>query len=304
MQIRGLPGRLLAAALFFTLFAGAFAAPPEDARRVALRASYGTYAGQPRGADGRVDAERLVAELVALRVNTYHWLIWTAATDWDDLRRFLPLARAQGIRVWACVVPPSESPPKSKHYSEPFKLDYECWAIEFARLGAAESNLVAWSIDDFSHNLRVFTPERLGRMLDAARALNPRLAFVPCIYFPTAAKPEVAKEYRGLLDGILFPYRHESQGANLTDATLVAEEVGRIKSAWGTDFPVIVDVYSTAHSRLGASTADYVRQVMTAGRQSADGVHVYTHPRPEAQKHDVVKQLFHSWAAGDSSRLP
>lgn len=280
------------------------AAPAAVDRTASLRGSFGTYASQPRGKDRRVDVERLAAELVDLRVNTYHWLIWHAATDWDDLERFLPVARRHGILVWVCLVPPSESPPQTKNYSEPFKLDYERWAVEIARLSRAQPNLVAWSIDDFSHNLKVFTPDRLGKMLGKARAINPRLAFVPCVYFPKAAQAGVAQDYRGLLDGILFPYRHESAKANLTDATLVAEEIGKIKAAWGAEFPVIVDVYSTAHSRLGASTPDYVREVMSAGIRCADGVHIYTHPPPGSEKHGVARRLFHEWTADKSLRKP
>jgi hypothetical protein len=273
-------------------------------RAAALRGSFGTYAAPSRGPDGRVNVDQLVAELAALHANTYHWLIWTAATDWDDLKRFLPLAREHHILVWACLVPPSESPPRTKNYSEPFKLDYERWAVELARLSLAERHLVAWSIDDFSHNLKVFTPERMRPLLDAARRINPRLAFVPCMYFTNAAKPDVAQAYRGLLDGVLFPYRHESNKSNLTDASLVEPEVDKIRAAWGADFPVIVDVYATAHSRLGASTPDYVRQVMQAGMRGADGVHVYTHPRPGTEKHHVARQLFQEWEADAALRKP
>ena len=94
--------------LWLCLVAIASAATPAAGdRTAALRGSFGTYAGSPRGADGRVDVERLVAQLVDLRANTYHWLIWTALTDWDDLRRFLPRAREHGILVWACLVPPT-----------------------------------------------------------------------------------------------------------------------------------------------------------------------------------------------------
>jgi len=278
------------------------AASQAAARADALRGSWGTYAGQPRQANGRVNVEQLVAELTELRANTYHWLIWTAATDWDDLKLFLPRARERGIRVWACLVPPTESPPRTKNFSEPFKLDYERWAVEFARLSLTEPSLVAWSIDDFSHNLKTFTPERLHAVLDAARQINPRLAFAPCVYFPNAAKADVARAYAGLLDGLLFPYRHESQKANLTDASLVEVEVRAIKAAWGADFPVIVDVYATAHSRLGASAVDYVRDVMVAGHRCADGVHVYTHPRSGSPKHAVARQLFSEWSAESSTK--
>ena len=295
----------LAVALPALIILTCIAAEPADADRTAsLRGSFGTYAGQPRSKDRRVDVERLVAELVEMRVNTYHWLIWTEPTDWDDLKRFLPLARQHGILVWACLVPPSESPPQTKNFSEPFKLDYERWAVEIATLSRAEPNLVAWSIDDFSHNFNVFTPELLAKILGEVRKINLRLAFVPCLYFPKASQASVAKDYFGLLDGILFPYRHESNKANLTDASLVEEEVGKIKAAWGAKFPVIVDVYSSAHSQYAASTPDYVRQVMSAGIRCADGVHIYTHPRPGSEKHGVAMRLFHEWAADKSLRKP
>jgi hypothetical protein len=287
----------LAAWLFLSVVRVAFAAEPGRVdRTAALRGTFGTYGGQPRGADGRVKVEQLAAELGELRANTYHWLIWTGQADWEDLQRFLPLARARGILVWVCLVPPSESPPRTKRFSEPFKLDYERWAVELAKLSRREPNLVAWSIDDFSRNLSVFTPARLGQILGAAREIAPQLAFVPCVYFPAAAKPEVARDYRGLIDGILFPYRHESNKANLTDASLVAPEVARIKAAWGPEVPVIVDVYATAHSRLGASTPAYVEEVMTAGIRAADGVQIYTHPRPGEEKHAVAQRLFRAWA--------
>ena len=133
------------------------AAPPLELG-AELRGARGTYAGQPRQASGRVDQARLLAELDELGVNSYNWLVWQRETDWEDLREFLPAARARGWRVWVTLVPPSESPPKTKAYSEPFRLDYLRWAEEIARLSLVEPALVAWSIDDFAHNLKVFTP--------------------------------------------------------------------------------------------------------------------------------------------------
>ncbi|PYJ08639.1 MAG: hypothetical protein DME25_00955 [Verrucomicrobia bacterium] len=125
------------------------------------------------------------------------------------------------------VVPPSESPPHSKLYAEPFRLDYVRWAVEFARLSLRETNLVAWSIDDFTHNLKFYTPAYLKQMLDASRQINPRLAFVPCCYYP-AITERFATNYSPLMDGILFPYRHESAGASLKDPSLVEPS----RSSW------------------------------------------------------------------------
>jgi hypothetical protein len=84
-----------------------------------------------------VDGDALAARLKALGVKTYYWLIWHAPTDWEDLKLFLPKARQEGIEVWVYLVPPSESPPHTELYSEPFRLDYHRWAEEIARLSLA-----------------------------------------------------------------------------------------------------------------------------------------------------------------------
>ena len=154
---------------------------------------------------------------------------------------------------------------------------------------------MAWSIDDYTHNLNYFTPERMRRILAPVRKISPALAFVPCTYFPKVTR-RFADDYRGLVDGLLFPYRHESANANLTDAGLVEEEVKKIKSIVGPSLPVIVDVYATAHSRLGSSTPEYVRAVMIAGKRCADGVHVYCHQNPKSEKYRIIRELFRAWS--------
>ncbi len=190
------------------------------ARRDALRQSYGTYSGDIRKADGHIDNTRLLAELGMLHANTYNFLISRGDTDWEDLHTFLPLARKSGIRVWVTLLPPSESPPRTKYFSEPFRLNYEKWAAELAALSVREPALVAWSIDDFAYNLKIFTPDRLRAIIAAQRKNNPKFAFVPCVYYKQAT-PKFANTYATFLDGILFPYRSESTTAGLTDATQV-----------------------------------------------------------------------------------
>ncbi len=270
--------------------------PAEQDRTEAVMGTLGTYNAPPRLQDGHVDARRLLDDLTELKANTYHWLIWHAASDWDDLQRFLPMARARGIRVWVSLVPPSESPPHAKNYSEPFKLDYDEWARQIGRLSGREPNLVAWSIDDFAHNLDVFTAEKTQTMVELARAGNPKLAFVPCVYF-RQVNPRFAKSYRGFLDGILFPYRHESVGTNLTDASSVEAEVRRLRELFGPRVPIFVDVYATAHSKLGDSTPEYVRQVIDASAQCADGVLIYCHQDRDkrAAKFEAIKAGFQQW---------
>lgn len=267
------------------------AADPD--RGNALRGCLATYNAPPRTSDRRVDVPRLLAELADLGANTYNWLIWHEPTDWDDLQRFLPLARRQGLRVWVTLVPPSESPPRARWYSEPFRLDYERWAQELAHLSRAEPALVAWSIDDFAHNLKEFTPVRLAAILEGAHRGNPRLAFAPCVYFRQIS-PALAERYGGLFDGILFPYRHESVKANLTDPGQVAAEVARVRALFRPGLPVVIDVYATRHSSLGDSTPEYVAAVLAAGRAAADGVMVYCHQNPKTQagKYAVIRRAF------------
>ncbi|HOX56998.1 MAG TPA: hypothetical protein P5205_00570 [Candidatus Paceibacterota bacterium] len=268
-------------------------------RAHALIGTRATYCSAPRRTDTRVDVDRLLAQLVELQANTYSFCIHNYATDWDDLKILLPRARERGIRIWASLVPPSESPPRTKHYSEPFRLDYHRWAVEFAKLSLQETNLVAWSIDDFTHNLKEpYTPDYVRQMLEASCAINPRLAFVPCCYFPGIVKPGFVTNYCTLIDGILFPYRHESNKANLKDPSLVEAELKQLKALVGPDFPIVLDIYATAHSRLGATTPEYVEQAMIAGRRAADGVMIYCHQDPvrNPEKYQIIKRLFCEWA--------
>ena len=267
-------------------------------RRQSIVHSYGTYDGDLRTPQGRIDQARLLAELGELHANSYNWLIAHAATDWDDLHTFLPLARKKGIRIWVTLLPPSESPPRTKYYSEPFRLDFTKWAAELAALSVREPALVAWSVDDFAYNLKTaFTPERMRAIIAAQRAKNPKFAFVPCVYYKQAT-PAFAKNYHEFLDGILFPYRSESTTAGLSDATQVNSEVRTLKDRFGANFPIIVDIYASRHSRLGASTPDYVEQVMKLAYPVADGVHIYRHQdktRPgEREKYEVIRRVMSS----------
>jgi hypothetical protein len=266
-------------------------------RKDALRDSLGTYSTPPRLADGRVDCNELIKQLLDIHANCYSFAIHRAATDWDDLKMFLPKARAKHLRVWASLVPPSESPPRTKLFSEPFRMDYERWAIEFAKLSLEQTNLVGWSIDDFPYNVKFFTAEKMKGILEGARKINPNFAFVPCVYYKQIT-PVFLKEYIPMFDGILFPYRDDSHSGDLKDATHVEAEVKSVRDRVGKNYPIIVDIYFTAHSRLGASTADYCEQATVAAHKCADGVQVYTHQDPvkNAEKYNVVKRLFSEWS--------
>lgn len=275
----------------------AFGSATNAAEKSFLHGCRGTYDNEPRLTNGHVDCEKLLSELTELRANTYNWLVRHKATDWDDLKTFLPFARKNKINVWVTIVPPTESSPNYSD-SEPFKQDYLKWAEEIGKLSAKEKNLVAWSIDDFMSNAKTFSPEMLGKMLAKAHAANPQLAFVPCIYFRDVT-PQFWKNYGTLLDAILFPYLAESGQGNLSDATKVESEIQKIKSIVGENTPVILDVYATQHSaHPQGSQPPYVREVMERGHRAADGVLIYCHQgkKENPEKFAIIKEQFHQWA--------
>lgn len=288
------------AALFPLLLMATLASAESSSvvRRKVLLSSYGTYAGAPLLPDGTMDIPRLINELGEINANTYNWLIARSHTDWDDLQKFLPMAKEKGIRVWVTLLPPSESPPITGRYSEPFRLDFEKWAAELADLSIREPALVAWSIDDFVHNLKFFTPEYMREVIAAQRGKNDKFAFVPCVYYKKATR-EFADNYGVFFDGILFPYRSESTKAGFADATQVVPEIETLRERFGREFPIIVDIYATRHSRLGPSTNQYVEEVMNLAYPVAAGVHIYRHQDkhdPQQQeKYETVRRIMSTW---------
>ena len=253
----------------------------------------GTYNNVPRLPNGRADLTKLVTQLKDLNANTYNWLIWHNEQDWDDLQLFLPVALKEKIAVWVTVVPPSESKPKAKWNSEPYGLDYIKWSKEIAKLSAVYPNLVAFSIDDFVHNLQFYTPEYVQQMRAEMKKHNPSLLFIPCSYYRQITN-DFAKNYGPLIDGLLFPYRAESEGANLQNPNLVDSEIAHLRTLFKERMPIYIDIYLTAHSRLGATTPSYVEDLLKKSKEHADGVLIYTHPNPvtDSEKYQIVKQGF------------
>jgi hypothetical protein len=178
------------------------------------------YNSELRLPNGRVDTDATVKRLKELGVTTYYWLVWHAVTDWDDLRLFLPKASQAGIEVWVYLVPPSESPPNSGcPYSEPFRLDYRRWAEEIARLSLQHSNLTAWVIDDFYANHEFFNPNYLRELRAKSNGINPKLAFLPLMYFPEI-QPKFVEDYRGVIDGVVVAYLQDREEIDRTWAIL------------------------------------------------------------------------------------
>jgi hypothetical protein len=163
------------------------------------------YDAEPRLPNGQVDVDFLLTRLKQLHATAYYWLVWHAASDWDDLQLFLPKAAEANISVWVYLVPPSESRPRTTRDSEPFRTDYPRWAAEIARLSLRHPNLAAWVIDDFYANRKFFTPAYIAQMQQQAHAVNPRLRFLPLMYFREIT-PHFVREYRAVVDGVVVAY--------------------------------------------------------------------------------------------------
>jgi hypothetical protein len=174
------------------------------------RLDFADYDAELRRADGRVDIDALANRLKELGVSTYYWLIWHAPTDWDDLKLFLPKAATAGIDIWVFLVPPSEGSGKAGPPSEPFGLDFGLWAQEIARLSLQQTNLTAWVIDDFFANHATLTPAYIGSMQARAKQINPRLAFLPLMYFDEV-HAKFVEDYRTVIDGVVVAYLQDRE---------------------------------------------------------------------------------------------
>ena len=197
---------LCSLALLCALAAPGFAQDRTPARVPRSPLHFADYDSEPRLPDGHVDGDALLARLKELSVTTYYWLVWHAATDWDDLKLFLPKAAQANLQVWVYLVPPTESAPKyGTAYPEPFRLDYGRWAEEIARLSLQHTNLTGWVIDDFYANHEFFTPAAVRELQKRGKAINPRLVFLPLMYFGEIRRPFV-DAYREVIDGVVVAY--------------------------------------------------------------------------------------------------
>lgn len=244
----------------------------------------GDYAGELRETHQRedgfthVDTPRLVRRLQELGVNTYFYLIWHSPSDWDDLRKeFLPAASRAGIDVWVYLVPPSEA---RQQRSEPYGTDYVAWMRAVGHLSRSFPNLKGVVMDDFDHNLSVFTPDYLKRMRQAGQEANPRLRFYPQIYQP-AIRQDLLHRYRGLFDGIVMTYRdgvyRNTQRLQQLEHQVV--QTSRLLKREGLPFVLMVHA-----SKLSATPANpsvrYVDEALRTGlklvsRGKLDGVVTY-----------------------------
>ena len=207
------------------------------ARQARATLHFADYDSEPRLGNGRVDCDNLLTRLKALHVTTYYWLVWHAATDWDDLKLFLPKAAQANLQVWVYLVPPTESPPQEGSlYSEPFRLDYGRWAGEIAHLSLQHTNLTGWVIDDFYANREFFTPSVIRDLQSRAKGINPRLSFLPLMYYGEIRRRFV-EDYHEVIDGVVVAYPEARDDIDQAwailndDATVIP---GELSYPWST----------------------------------------------------------------------
>ena len=197
----------------------------------------GDYDAELRHGD-HVDNVRMVQRLTELGVDTYLWLIWHSANDWEDLQAFLPLAKEAGISVWAYLVPPSETAVQDPQwpYSEPYRLDYVRWATEIGRLSRRSDNLVGYVIHDFWSNVSPdrFTDESIAAMVAAGKAENPELKFYPLMYYPQIGI-RFMTHIAPLVDGVVAAYPKDR--AEIEAALGYLNDTYSLPSAVTIDYP-------------------------------------------------------------------
>lgn len=186
-----------------------------------------------------IDTPRMIARLKELHANTYNYLIWNSPSDFDDLRlEFLPAAQKAGIKVWVYLVPPSESRVKA---SFPYKTDYEQWARVLAELSKQYPVLQAWEMDDFTFNLKIFTPQYVQKLQEAAHAINPNLRFFPVLELPAVTEKWVA-DYGPVIDGVVAPYL-DLPYTNTQRTTSLDSQINSAQKLLGKDKPLYVLLY-------------------------------------------------------------
>ena len=220
--------------------------------------------------------------------------IWGDA-EFASLERSLHAAADAGLKVWATL-----SPPSGKEQIARWPLDrrreYYFMCVErFAQLAAKYPNFVAFTCDDFDYNLKFFSPEMLAEMARRWRAICPRLAFLPLLYY-SHITPELFETRGEAIDGIVFHYRANSYPPALIPTydpknfdmygDVMRYELKRVRQIAG-DHPVICGIYIWYYKGgWGVMTPDgknpdeahIVRdavQKLRIAQEYADGVRVY-----------------------------
>ena len=245
-------------------------------RQALVRGVYGSWGRLIQGEDGRLDIERQLSALRALRVNTFNYFIFHHQSDWEDCQRFLPAAAEAGLQVWITLLSPWQAQrhgaPFGAEYqggSYPFGVDFLAWCDAIGQVAARHPNLTCVSIDDFDHkdNLQTFTPAYLREMMALLRQNRSDIAFCPTIY---GVSPTLLDDYLEFLDGVMLWW------TNLDIHLGMKEWLWANQTIVAGRFPIVAGVYARSTTWHPAPpTLKTFRRCLRIAREGADGVMIF-----------------------------
>lgn len=243
------------------------------------------YGSVPRTASGQANITELFHSLEASGSNTYNYILTRPLGDFEELKSILPAARERGIMVWVTILPPSELSPERRFDMD--YVDYIGWGRQLAELSLQHDNLEAWSIDNVLVDHDFFTPGYLEGITGAAHEINPKLKFIPVVYYPNVKSPYFDDTSK-FFDGMQFYYTNFPAGESNESAVLLPQ-LATLKTKFNK--PVILGIYATPWSPDYPTSPEYVEQLINLAKQHTDGVMIYT-MNQEAEKLAVIKRLF------------
>ena len=204
----------------------------------------------------RFDGEMLDAYMKRIKdtgFNTYDFCqgyLWTEES-FETFEKVLQSAQRHELKVWATLVPPSEEVSLRKMPRDEAWEYFYTTVERFAQLSLKYPNFVAFTCDDFSHDLGFFTTEMMAEMARRWRSINPKLLFAPLLYLP-GINAEFIRTRGPYIDGVVFHYRAESKPATYIDnydpknfdmyADVMRYEFKRVRQIMG-DKPLISGLY-------------------------------------------------------------
>ena len=191
---------------------------------------------------------------------------------YQDILNLLPAAQAEGIEVWAVLIPHTEG------FSLPYREDSVRWMQELAKLSLSYPALRGVNIDDIDAggNDRMFTRTYVCQINRAKLRINPKLLFIPTIY---DLDREEADRYAGCVDGVWLWWVNLEQNNGLRAFVRDGRAVvhGR--------FPVYAGVYahSTSWHKQGGPKPEILKTALEIGCTYSDGVIVWQLPLTEEE---------------------
>jgi len=136
---------------------------------------------------------------------------------------------------------------------------------------------------------------------ETLRGHNPKLAFLPTLYWNTIGDADFMKSYGLLLDGIVFPY------ADLESTESLPEQLAACRKWLGPDKLLLINVYALGSSGTkepGPRSPKYLCDILGISRQECDGIRLYCLPKNDFDdaRFRVVAELFGKWSSQETDR--